>query len=207
MTEAEKYLYIQARTGLSKKEFAESLGLSKEQGCMIGRGKYRPSREALKKLAQVYNVDLNWFINNSDAVGSRGVLAEIELIEQKAAAGRGIDIDEYADRRLISVPKELIIPHSPATLAAVFVSGDSMIDEKINEGDVVIFKKTGAAGNGIYVLSIGNTLLVKRVELDQPNNTVILISANPAYPPRTLRGSELDRLKIEGKVIVNFHRF
>jgi SOS-response transcriptional repressor LexA len=206
-TEAEKYAIIQERSGLSKKDFAESLGLSKEQGSMLSRGKYKPSREVLHRLAHNYNVDLNWFIAGDGAAGDMAGLAAIELVDQAAAAGQGREIEEYAHRRMITVPRELINPYNPAQLAAVYVSGDSMIEEKINDKDIVIYRKTQAEGNGIYVVSIGTTLLVKRVEFDDINKTVILISANAAYSPREIAGSGLDEFRIEGRVIACFHRF
>ncbi|MDR3140021.1 MAG: LexA family transcriptional regulator [Treponema sp.] len=206
-TEAEKYAYIQERSGLSKKEFALSLGLSKEQGSMLSRGKYKPSREVLIRLAQVYNIDLTWFIANSASSEGDTSMVSIELIDQAAAAGPGLEIEEYANRRLIPVPQCLIAPYNPSILSAVSVSGDSMIDEKINDKDIVIFRKSQAEGNGIYVVSLGNTLLVKRVAFDNLNKTVLLISANSAYAPREISGDELESLKIEGHVIACLHRF
>jgi SOS-response transcriptional repressor LexA len=84
----------------------------------------------------------------------------------------------------------------------VYVAGDSMVEEKINDGDIVIFHPGLTEGNGIYVVSIGNTLVVKRVDFDTPNQTLILISANPAYPPpRQFSGPALEELRIAGRVL------
>jgi SOS-response transcriptional repressor LexA len=206
-TEAEKYAYIQERSGLSKKDFAESLGLSKEQGSMLSRGKYRPSREVLSRLAHLYHVDLTWFIAGVGGDEAGPGLAAIELVDQAAAAGQGQEIEDYPVRRMISVPRELIGHYNPSTLSALFVSGDSMIDEKINDKDIVVFRKAPAEGNGIYVVSVGTTFLVKRVSFDDINKTVILISANTAYPPREISGEDLVSFRIVGRVIACLHRF
>jgi repressor LexA len=101
----------------------------------------------------------------------------------------------------------LIICNKSKNLKAVFVSGDSMIDERINDGDIAIFNIKQTEGNGIYVVSVGNTLLVKRVDFDHANKTIELISANPAYEPRRYTGSELEEIKIEGRVVACYHRF
>jgi SOS-response transcriptional repressor LexA len=206
MTEAEKYTLIQERSGLSKKDFAESLGLSKEQGSMLSRGKYKPTREVLNQLAHQYHVDLNWFIAGDGAEGAMTGTAAIELISQAAAAGRGMEIEDYPESQMIAVPRQLISPHNPATLAALFVSGDSMIDERINDSDIVIYRKCQAEGNAIYVVSLGSTLLVKRVQFDAQGKTVLLISANAAYAPRIVAGHDLETFKIEGRVIACYHR-
>jgi SOS-response transcriptional repressor LexA len=108
---------------------------------------------------------------------------EIELLEQEAAAGRGREALDYPEKHNFQVPRSLVSPYRPERLQAVYIAGDSMADEKINDGDIVIFHPGLTEGNGIYVVSIGNTLVVKRVDFDTPNQTVILLSANPAYPP------------------------
>ena len=82
-----------------------------------------------------------------------------------------------------------------------------MIDERINDGDIVIFNIKQTEGNGIYVVSVGNTLLVKRVDFDHTNKTIELISANPAYESRRYSGNELEEIRVEGKVVACYHRF
>jgi SOS-response transcriptional repressor LexA len=206
-SEAEKYAMIQERSGLNKKDFAESLGLSKVQGSLLSQGKLKPSREVLNRLARQYHVDLNWFLAGDGTEGVTSGSATIELVSQAAAAGWGRDIEDYPESRMIAIPRELINPHNPAYLAALFVSGDSMTDEKINDNDIVIYRKCQAEGNAIYVVSLGTKLLVKRVQFDDKKNTVVLISANAAYAPRKIAGSELETFKIEGRVVACYHRF
>jgi hypothetical protein len=85
-------------------------------------------------------------------------------------------------------------------------TGDSMIDEKINDNDIVIFRKYQAEDNAIYVVSLGTKLLVKRVQFDELKKTVTLINANAAYAPRKVSGHDLETFKIEGGVITCYHR-
>jgi phage repressor protein C with HTH and peptisase S24 domain len=81
-----------------------------------------------------------------------------------------------------------------------------MTDEKINDGDIVIFHPELREGNAIYVVSIGNALVVKRVDFDGVNQSLTLISANPAYPPRHFSGPEMETIRIAGRVIASIHR-
>jgi len=205
-TEAERFNFVQKMSGLSKKEFSESLGISKSYGSYLGSGKMRPSREILEKLSGIYRVSLDWLVTGKGKSGLEPDEAEIELFEQEAAAGRGREIEEYSERRAIQIPLSLVAPHQPGKLRAVYVSGDSMVDERIFDGDVVVYRPDFIQGNGIYVVSMGNELLVKRVAFDPLNATISLISANPAYPPRVISGEELEYLKIEGRVIACLHR-
>ena len=65
--------------------------------------------------------------------------AEIELYDQETAADRGRDAEDYPEKCYFSIPYSLIRPQKPENLKAVYVSGDSMIDERISDGDIVIF--------------------------------------------------------------------
>jgi SOS-response transcriptional repressor LexA len=175
-------------------------------GFQISTGRIRPSREVMERLSSVYNVNLHWFITGEGSPGYNPDTVEIELLEQEAAAGHGRDAVDYPEKRTFQVPLSLISPYRPERLQAVYVAGDSMVDEKINDGDIVIFHPGQTEGNGIFVVSIGNTLVVKRVDFDTLNQTVILLSANPAYPPRPFSGPALEELRIAGRVLACVHR-
>jgi repressor LexA len=81
-----------------------------------------------------------------------------------------------------------------------------MIEEHINDGDIVIFNIKQIDGNGIYVISVGNSLLVKRVDFELSDNAIKLISANPAYEPRRYSGYELEDIRVMGRVVAWYHR-
>ena len=204
--ESDRYNTIQQASGLSKKDFAESLGISKAMGYQISTGLLKPSREVLDALSKVYNINLHWFLTGGGPSGLDQDTVEIELYDQQAAAGQGREIDDYIEKRFIPVIHDFLRPHNPKNLKAVYVSGDSMIGERINDGDIVIFNTKQTEGNGIYVVSVGTTLVVKRVDFDLSNKAIFLISANPAYEPRRYSGRELKDVKLEGRVVANWHK-
>jgi SOS-response transcriptional repressor LexA len=205
-TEIERFLFVCQQSGLSQTAFGASLGLSKSQVSHVISGRTKPSRDVMDKLASQYGVNLNWFLSGMGTPQDGKETALIELVNQEAAAGRGILIEDYAERSTIPVPQVLIRPYAISKLKAVFVSGDSMTGEKIYDGDIVIFCPSLIAGDAVYVVSVGDTLLVKRVSFDEINRSITLISANSAYPPRVIAGEELESVKIEGRVIACLHR-
>ena len=81
-----------------------------------------------------------------------------------------------------------------------------MVGERINDRDITIFNIKQTEGNGIYVVSAGNTLLAKRVDFDLANKTIELISVNPAYETRRYSGNKLEGIRIEGLVVACYHR-
>jgi SOS-response transcriptional repressor LexA len=81
-----------------------------------------------------------------------------------------------------------------------------MIEAHICDGDLAIFHPGLTEGSGIFVVSIGNTLVVKRVDRDIASQTVVLYSANPAYEPRYFSGPALDDIRITGRVVACYHK-
>ena len=204
--EAERYNFIREKAGLSKKDFAQSLGLSFSMNYQISSGRLKPPRDLLDRLADTYKVNLHWFLTGNGQSGLEAEAVEIELLEQEAAAGHGRDVQDYPERRFFQVPAALIAPYRSDRLQAVYVAGDSMIEAHICDGDIAIFHPGLTEGNGIFVVSIGNSLVVKKVDRDIASQTLVLISANPAYEPRRFTGPELDDIRIAGKVVACYHR-
>jgi len=204
--EAERYSFIQKASGLNKSDFAATLGLSKAYGYQIATGRAQAPRQALKNLVMEHRVNLNWYLyGQGDPIASEEEAA-IDLIDQEAAAGRGKEVEDYINKRTLHLPLSLIAPYRPEKLQAVYVSGDSMTEANINNGDVVIFYPGLIQGNGIYVVSVENALLVKQVEFDGPGHSIALISANPAYEPLRYSGYELENIRVTGRVVACYHK-
>jgi phage repressor protein C with HTH and peptisase S24 domain len=203
--EAERYNFVQKSSGLNKSDFAASLGLSRAFGYQIATGRANAPRQSLQRLALEYRVNLNWYLYGQGEPTASDE-ASVELLEQEAAAGRGREVEDYANKSSLRLPRSLIAPYRPEKLLAVYVAGDSMTGENINDGDIVVFYPSLIRGDGIYVVSVENALLVKRVEFDGPGQSVSLISANPAYEPRRYSGYELEDVKVEGRVVACYHK-
>ena len=202
-SEAIRLKEVLLRSGMSARQFSEALCISEGQMSNILRGTRKPSREVLDKLVGYFDVDLNWLLR-----GETEDTVYIELINQEAAAGQGMEIDEYAERQTIAVPRSFLGNHKLENLKAVTVRGDSMIDAQIFDGDYALFDISNKLGENIFVVSVGNTLLVKRVVVDSVKGTITLFSANAAadYPPRIFSGNECEEVRIAGKVIAWWHR-
>ena len=85
-------------------------------------------------------------------------------------------------------------------MVAMDVIGDSMSPE-IEPGDTILIDQAQnqVADNRIYVIGLGETVQVKRVQV-RPG-LVILFSTNQRYAPVTLQGDEIDTLRVVGRVL------
>ena len=66
--EASKHKEILFRSGLSARQFSETLRISESQMSNILRGNRRPSRELLDRLVEHFHVDLNWLLRNDPTI-------------------------------------------------------------------------------------------------------------------------------------------
>jgi transcriptional regulator with XRE-family HTH domain len=68
------------------------------------------------------------------------------------------------------------------------------------------FHPEETSGSGIFVVAIGNSLVVERVDWDLASQTIVLYSANPIYKPRRFSRPELADIRIVGRVVACYHR-
>ena len=80
--------------------------------------------------------------------------------------------------------------------------GDSMINARIYDGDLIFVKQCSHVENGeIAVVAIGDEVTLKRVYFYPENNTLQLIAENPKYAPLIYRDEELDGVYVIGKAL------
>ena len=80
--------------------------------------------------------------------------------------------------------------------------GDSMINARIFDGDVVFIHKQDVVDNGdIAAVSIDDEVTLKRVYYYPEDQILRLQPENPQYAPKTYSGEELDHIHILGKAV------
>ena len=129
--------------------------------------------------------------NKKRGVNEVPVLGEI-------AAGTPIDAIQNEVNR-VAIPEEL---NKNGEHFGLKVSGDSMIEAGINDGDTVIIKKTSSADNGQIVVALidDHEAMLKRIR--KKGKVVALESANKRYETKIFGP---DRIKVQG-VLVSLYR-
>ena len=98
--------------------------------------------------------------------------------------------------------------HTETTFYAK-VSGDSMKDAGISDGDLVVIDKSLEARNGDFVAAyIDGDFTLKRYEYDEVNHCAWLIPANDKYEP--IKVTEDNSFRVWGVItscIKRFHKF
>lgn len=80
--------------------------------------------------------------------------------------------------------------------------GDSMINARIHDGDIVFVKKTDIVENGeISVVIIDDEATLKRFFYYREQNLVILKPENPKYQDIILTGEQLNQVRVIGRAV------
>ncbi len=126
---------------------------------------FSPSFEEMKKKLKLHSVstihqhieELNKFgylkkrKNQKRSINISNIdsMVKIPLLGTIAA---GEPIEAIQDKEMIAIPKNKF-PH-PSEIYALRVAGNSMIDENINDGDIVLVKQQNVAENGQKVVAL-----------------------------------------------------
>ena len=196
---------------MTQAELADKSGINFSTISSYVSGRFEPKRTPLMKLATALRVSPTW-LAGFDVPMEEGFVFKaddltitIPFVSQKLSAGRGENFlsDDDIEVRTISISAYLARGIDKATLLAAEVRGDSMIDEKIFSGDIVVFSRGLIRQEGIYVINYAGDLMVKKLSFDALNNRIDIISGNRNYPTRTV---DAELIEILGKVVGWIHR-
>lgn len=134
---------------------------------------------------------------NIEMVGQAINDSEIPLLGRIAA---GQPIEAIPDRQAVNLSSIFLKENR----YALEVKGDSMIEEGIMDGDIVVCEHKEQANNGQIVVALidDNEATLKRFKRNT-DNSITLIPANPDLSPMTYEAS---RVKIQG-IYVGLLRF
>lgn len=121
-------------------------------------------------------------------------MVEIPLLGW-VAAGQPLDLFEYRDQ--VSVPASMV----RKDCYALRVRGDSMIDDNIEDGDLIVVEKRASAENGQSVVAMinGETVTLKKFYIEKEG--IRLQPANPKLKPIYLKNEDIQILGVVMGVI------
>lgn len=134
---------------------------------------------------------------------------EVPVYDIQASAGPGVLVESEEQKAVINFSpyylSSLGVPSSKA--AIIYVKGDSMLGTLDPETPILV--DTGIQSmqqDGIYVIRIGDTLHVKRIQR-QLDGSLKVISDNKVYEPYVIAGTDLEQVQIVGRVVLSVQLF
>lgn len=183
-------------------ELARLSGVNEGAISQYRKGSYKANQQSLEKIAKALNVSIPWLMGadvKSDVITipNHANIFPIETkkvpLLGKIAAGQPVMAEECFDSYV----------QCGNFIKADFclrVQGDSMINARIYDGDVVFIKHQPEVENGeIAAIAIDDAVTLKRVYISE--NFVELRAENPKYKPMVFNQSNCSNFRILGKAI------
>ncbi len=205
MTFGTKLKNIRTERGLTQEELAILLKTSKQVISRYENNQRTPKISVAKEYAETLGVSLNYLVDdNLDDINTNNQFSLISGLipfpKMKKipllgtiACGEPILATENIDS-YVSVDE-----NSDATFA-LKCKGDSMINARIFDGDIVYIRPQPDVENGeIAAVLIGNEATLKKVY--KAKNKLTLAPCNPMYSDLVYADEQLNEIKILGKAV------
>lgn len=199
-TESQRFKRIRQDLGYTQSEFAELLHIGSTTAD-IERGKTRITGEAIANLLDLYNINPLWLYGKTEnkylrtsGFNTLPKVISIEednqenmlLVNQKAAAGYPSNIQDTSWYKKLPAFNMPIPQFRNSTYRGFQVEGNSMLPH-LQPDDWVLAKALDSIGEAsikkMYVVVLDDSVLVKRISINPKREELVLISANPEYPP------------------------
>lgn len=188
--------------GLMQGELARMIGVSQSTLSYWEMGKYDIDPDSMKRLAEIFDVSVDYLIYNDNIRRRKplGAFSNVIPIATKKdpllgtiACGEPLYAEEqYGEYAVVSNEIDCDF--------CLRAKGDSMIGARINDGDLVFVRQCDAVDNGkIAAVVIDDDATLKRVYLSP--DKLVLAAENPAFAPLVYVGEELDHIKILGEAV------
>ena len=196
----EQLKILRKQKNITQEELASVIGVERSTvGKWEGKDRIIPSPEILDKLATYFDVSVDELLGRET---SPPQLDNIFPIKKKKfpllgeiACGKPIYADEDRESYI----------ESGTDIEADFclkAKGDSMINARILNGDIVFIRTQPMVENGeIAAVIIDNEATLKRVYYYPDSKKLILNPENPAFEPLVYIDDELDQVRILGKAV------
>jgi len=138
-------------------------------------------------------------VANQNALSGGGAVVGIPLYGRIAA---GLPIEAVADHtQFADVPASLL---GNGEHYALEVSGQSMIEEGIRDGDTVVIRRCDSAEDGAIVVALVDDEEVTLKTLQRRQGRIALIPANPEFETRLY---EQNRVRVQGRLVGLIRRY
>lgn len=200
--------------GINQTELCSLTGIPKSAMSQYLSGTFKPKQQRTYLIAKALNVNEAWLMGYDDI--SMEIIEKptdplTELTAQfdnikpmqlkrfpmlgEIACGEPIWADEDHESHIMA---DMDIQADFCLRA----KGDSMINARIYDGDIVFIKEMPIVENGeIAAVIIDNEATLKRFYYDKENNYLQLIAENPLYKPLVYRNEQLDEIRVLGKAV------
>lgn len=212
MALSDKLKKARLNANLSQADFAEKLGINVRTYGSYERGERDVSTALLRTICQTLRISSDELLENETVQKTSDEADELQLIMARYDNIKPIKLKRFpmlgeiaCGEPIYAVEDRESFVMADMDIDADFcltAKGDSMINARIFDGDVVFIKKMPIVENGeIAAVIIDDEATLKRFYYDRENNFLQLVAENPRYKPLVYRNEELDQIRVLGKAV------
>lgn len=197
------FLQLCAGAHVSPSRVAESIGLSRTAPNGWKKGKI-PNDVTIVKLANYFNVPIEYFSEKWDKEKLNTVFGtELNILSMPKMNTVPLVGTIACGTPILAEQNVECVVDLPEHISADFAlrcKGDSMINARIYDGDIVYIRQQPTVEDGqIAAVLIGDEATLKRVHL-YPDH-IVLEPENPLYRPLVFWESEMETVRILGRAV------
>jgi len=187
---------------MKQSELVEKTRLGKSAISQYVSGKYEPKQKGIYTIAEALNVSEAWLMGydvpmerTNTKYPDNILKIEIKKFPLLGTIAAGVPI--FADEQYESYIEAGSNIHADFCLK---VQGDSMINARICDGDIVFIRQQPIVDDGqIAAVLIDDEATLKRVYCT--DHQIVLVAENPNYKPMVYKNHELNSIRILGKAV------
>ncbi|WP_254701359.1 S24 family peptidase [Neorhizobium galegae] len=165
-----------------------------------------PGIDKVAQIAQMTGTSVEWLVTGnrrSDGPSTEADLSLIQRLDVDASAGLGALVEDERNLDFVAFQTRWLRRKgiNPSAVRILNIRGDSM-EPTLRDGDIALVDTSieDIIDNAIYVLLVGNRLLIKRIHI-LISGALRLISDNPVYPHEDIPANEAEFVRVSGRVV------
>lgn len=190
----ERIRELRLAKGLTQEELGRLVGVQRSAVNKWEKGHVTNlKRDVIEKLSSFFGVTPSYLMGMTDVSAETAKTRRVPVVGSVAAGAPILVLEEWQDY--------VELDDKVSADFAVRVKGDSMVDARIYDGDIVFVRRQPTVENGeIAVVLLDDEVVIKR--FFRTPQGIILQSENAEYAPLYIPADEADRVRILGKAVM-----
>ncbi len=208
-----KLKLLRREKGLTQAQLGSFFNLAESTISLYEAQKRSPDYQTLMQMASFFEVSVDYLLGHTEERHTKAILAESNELYQVNSGPSYVHLKLPIVSAIKYSPCGLIYEKGPEekwytgqgsdyNTFWLQVKDDSMTGDSILPGDYVLIRQQQDIKNGEIGAVVVEDESVQICRIFKKDSSIVLQSANPAYPPRILAGRQASQVKVIGRAIL-----
>lgn len=192
--------FLRLKSGMKQEQLAQKILVSQSSLSGYENGKFEPDSKTLRKIADVFQVSVDYLLGGTEASQEERNLTKIPIY-QGIPDETNTALFYFSEHSLLQPPNG-----SCGDYFGLYMDTDAM-EPRICSGDLIIARRQSEVPNGsLAVVQAGQSRLMVKQVWRMPEGSLVLVSSNTKYGPNVYTQEEIASLPVQILgLVVEFH--